>query len=90
MQKALVVSILVGNNFLQVDATQRIEGMAVGIHSQYQEFINLFQGQQFLQEAISLIEQKVQRKVKEVNLIFDDFSLKNLGIETKICNKTFL
>lgn len=90
MQKALVVSILVGNNFLQVDATQRIEGVAVGIHSQYQEFINLFQGQQFLQEAISLIEQKVQRKVKEVNLIFDDFSLKNLGIETKICNKTFL
>lgn len=90
MKNPVIVSITIGLNYLKINASQTIDENSIGIFSKKEEFNNLESGQDFIKSSLALIETKVMNPINEINLILDDFSLRNLEIKNKVLDKTFV
>ena len=87
---SIIVSVTIGFNYLKINASQTIENHSICLFSQKQEFNALETAQNFIKDSLATIEKKTMTKVEQINLIFDDFSLKNLEIKNKVLDKTFV
>ena len=90
MKNPVIVSVTIGLNYLKINASQTIDENLIGIFSKKEEFNNLESGQNFIKNSLALIETKVMNPINEINLILDDFSLRNLEIKNKVLDKTFV
>ena len=90
MKNPVIVSVTIGLNYLKINGSQTIDENLIGIFSKKEEFNNLESGQDFIKNSLALIETKTMNSINKINLILDDFSLKNLEIKNKVLDKTFV
>lgn len=91
MKRKIVVSTLIGYNFIEINANVEINNELVCIFNKNEKLKNQLSGNNFIKSSIKEIENNLSIKVEYINLILDDFSLPNslTSIDTKILNKTF-
>ena len=87
MKQAVVVSLMIGADYVSISASECINGTFVRLYRTHQRLANLEAGREFIAQSLTTLGNKLPGAFSSINVILDDFSLKQLRVNYQLVAK---